>query len=47
MQLNHYKKKKVSKKKSHNTQHSLLRIVESLKAELNNDGKVGATITDL
>ena len=34
-------------RKNHNTQNSLLRIIESWKAKLNNESKVGVTIIGL
>ena len=51
-QLNHYMENKFSKcltgfRKNHNTQNSLLRMIESWKATLNNGSKVGVTIMDL
>ena len=51
-QLNDYIENKFSKyltgfRKNHNTQNSLLRMIESWKAKLNNGSKVGVIITDL
>ena len=51
-QLNDYIENKFSKyptgfRKNHNTQNSLLRMIESWKAKLNNGSKVGVIIMDL
>ena len=51
-QLNDYMKNKFSKyltgfRKNHNTQNSLLRMIESWKVKLNNGSKVGVIIIDL
>ena len=51
-QLNDYMENKFSKyftgfPKNHNTQKSLLTMIESWKAKLNNESKVGVTIMDL
>ena len=51
-QLNDYIENEFSKyltgfRKNHNTQNSLLRIIESWKAKLNNESKVGVTIIGL
>ena len=51
-QLNDYMENKFSKyltgfRKNHNTQNSLLRIIGSWKAKLNNESKVGVTIIGL
>ena len=52
LQLNYYMDNKFSKyltgfRKNHNTQNSLLRMIESWKAKLNNGSKVGVIIMDL
>ena len=51
-QLNDYMENKFSKyltgfRKNHNTQNSLLRMIESWKAKINNKSKVGVIIMDL
>ena len=51
-QLNDYMENKFSKyltgfRKNHNTQNSLLKMIESWKAKLNNGSKVGVIIMDL
>ena len=51
-QLNDYMENKFSKyltgfRKNHNTQNSLLRMIESWKVKLNNGSKVGVIIIDL
>ena len=52
LQLNDYKENKLSKyhtgfHKNHDTENSLLRMIESWKAKLNNGSKVGVIIMDL
>ena len=52
LQLNDYMENKFSKyitgfRKNHNTQISLLRMIEFWKAKLNNGSKVGVIIMDL